>query len=42
MHWIKSKGLEEVSNVDIGESLSTAIGLQDKLKKLGTKVDVST
>jgi hypothetical protein len=38
-HWIKTKGFEEVSNVDIGNCLSSSLALQDKLTKLKTKVE---
>ena len=41
MHWIKSKGMDEVCSVDIGDSLSAALALKEKLNKLSTKVDVS-
>ena len=33
--------MSEVCSVDIGDSLATAQSLQEKLQKLGTKVEVS-
>ena len=40
MHWIKSKGLDEASSVDIGDSLTVVLTLNEKLAKLTAKVEV--
>ena len=40
MQWIKNKGLERASEVDIGDSIPKVLSTQDDLRKLETKAEV--
>lgn len=40
MNWIKTKALDEVSRVDIGDNLPAALTIQEKFLKFESKVEV--